>query len=164
MRRRRRWPLVTSLAVALLAVGLAIGVAIGAWWLPRADDKPAAAPTYTDQQVAEAKATVCTAFDKVARALDLSSARNGGDDPTAILGVATAGRQVLDFGSRYLLTKLNEQPATPADLADAIRKLANSYQEATIGYLDGLTNSDAALQPTLHASDQAAITINRLCK
>jgi hypothetical protein len=107
---------------------------------------------------------VCTAYQKVQHALDISGARSGGSDPTAILAVATSGRQVLDFGGRYLLAKLAEKPATPTDLADAVRKLANNFQELTLGYLDGLTNSDREQQPILHASDEAALTIQRLCK
>lgn len=148
------------LAVALVAVG----VAVAAWFRPLPDNTPAPASTYTDQQVADAKAEICAAFEKVHRALALSSRRNGGSDPTAILAVATSGRQVLDSGSRYLLTKLSEEPATPSELAEAVRRLANLYQELTISYLDGLTNSDAELKPLLSGSDDAALTIDRLCK
>jgi hypothetical protein len=152
---------------SLMASFVAIGIAIGAWVRPlSAHDTSRAAPiaTYTDQQIADAKAKVCASYDKVHRALLLSSARNGGSDPTAILTVATSGRQVLDAGSRYLLNKLSEEPAAPSELATAVRKLANQYQELVISYLDGLTNSDAELQSSLQASDDAISTIERLCK
>jgi hypothetical protein len=158
-----RWLALVSLVVALLA----ICVAIGAWFRPLPDNKPppaSRAPSYTEQQVADAKTKVCAAYEKVHRALVLSSARNGGSDPTAVLGVATSGRQVLDAGSRYLVTKVSEQPATSPELAAAIRNLANLYQELTISYLDGLINSDAELQPSLQAADDATSTIERLCK
>jgi hypothetical protein len=162
-KRPAPWLALISLMVALLAICLAIG----AWFRPSPDNKPppvASAPSYTDQQVADAKTKVCAAYDKVHRALVLSSARNGGNDPNAILGVATSGRQVLDAGSRYLITKLSEEPATSSELAGAIRNLANAYQELTVSYLDGLTNSDAELQPTLQAADDSSSKIERLCK
>lgn len=159
-RQPARWPGYVSLAVALVAVG----VAIGAWLRPLPNSKPIAAPTYTDQQVSAAKVDVCAAFDKVHHALVLSSGRNGGDDPTAVLAVATSGRQALDSGSRYLSTKLSEEPAAPSELATAVQKLADLYQELAISYLDGLTNSDAELQPLLNGSDDAASTIDRQCK
>jgi hypothetical protein len=162
-RRPSQWLALIALVVALLA----ICVAIGAWFRPSADSKPASAPpapSYTDQQVAEAKTKVCAAYEKVHRALVLSSARNGGNDPTAVLGVATSGRQVLDAGSRYLITKLSEEPATSPELSAAIRNLAEGYQELTMEYLDGLTNSDTEIQPSLHAADDATATIERLCK
>lgn len=140
------------------------GVAIVGWFRPLPTNKPPAAPTYTEQQAAEAKVKVCGAFEKVAHALDIAAARTGGNDPISILAVATSARQVFDVGSGYLVTKLAEEPATPPDLAKAVRKLANSYQELTVDYLDGLTNSDTDLQPSLRAGDEAASTINGLCK
>jgi hypothetical protein len=120
-------------------------------------------PAYTNQQTADAKGTVCAAFAKVDHALDIS-ARNTGDDPATKLAAATSGRQVLDAGSRYLLTKLVEEPAAPPEVAKEVRKFADSSQELVIGYLDGLTNSDADLQPSLSAGDETTLTIRRLCK
>jgi hypothetical protein len=163
MQRRRRWPIFTSSAFVLVAVGIVAGLAIGAQLRSPSENTPTDR-VYTDQQVASAKTNVCTAFDKVTHALDLSSARNGGDDSTAILSVATSVRQVLDVGSRYLLTKLAEEPATPPDLANAIHSIADAYQNAVLGYLDELSNSDPDLQSTVHAADEAARSIQRLCK
>jgi hypothetical protein len=162
-KRPTQWLAGVSLVVALLAVC----VAIGAWFHPLPDDKPdtaSHAPSYNTQQVADAKTKICATYEKVHHALVLSSARNDGSDPTAVLGVATSGRQVLDAGSRYLITKLSEQQAVSPELATAIRNLANAYQELAISYLDGLTNSDADLQPVLQAADDATATIERLCK
>jgi hypothetical protein len=161
--RPSRWLALVSLGVAFLA----ICIAIGAWLRPLQENNlhlASPAPSYTDQQVTEAKTKVCAAYEKVYRALVLSSARNGGSDPTDVLGVATSGRQVLDAGSRCLITKLSENPATSIELAAAIRSLATLYQELTISYLDGLTNSDAEPQPSLQAADDATSTIDRLCK
>jgi hypothetical protein len=67
-------------------------------------------------------------------------------------------------GSRYLLAKLAEEPATSPDLVTAVRKEAHSLQEGVIGYLDGLTNSDPDMRPLVDANTQAAATIRRLCK
>jgi hypothetical protein len=146
---------------------LAVCVAIATWYFSSQKDGPAPAPrppSYTTQQITDAKTKICAAYDKVHHALVLSSARDGGSDPTAVLGVATSGRQVLDAGSRYLMTKLAEEQAALPELATAIRNLANAYEELAISYLDGLTNSDAELQPVLQAADDASATIERLCK
>jgi hypothetical protein len=162
-RRQSQWLALIALIVALVGVG----VAVGAWIRPSPNEKPhtvAAGPSYTDQQVTGAKTKVCAAYEKVHHSLELSSARNGGSDPTATLGVATSGRQVLDAGSRYLITKLSEEQATSTELAAAIRNLANAYQELAISYLAGLTNSDTQLQSVLQAADDASSTIERLCK
>ena len=71
---------------------------------------------------------------------------------------------MLDFGSRYLLTKLAEEPATPPDLANAVRRQANSYQKVLIYYLDGLTYSDPGLQSAGSASNEVTASIKQMCK
>jgi hypothetical protein len=146
-----------------LALLVTLGVAIVGWFRP-APVKPPPTPTYSKQQVADAKTALCAAYEQVRKAGDVAGTRNGGGDPTSILAVATSTRQVLDVGSRYLITKLNTEPATPSDLATAIRKLADVYQEMTVDYLDGLSNSDPELSPLLRAGDEAHSTIQGLCR
>lgn len=160
-KRPGRWPTVAWLG----ALTLVAGVAVVGWLRPTHNHKPdPAAPTFTDQQIASARSTLCTAFGNVDHALDLADARSSGSsDPTAQLSVATSTRQVLDAGSRYLLAKLTEEPATPPDLAAAIRKQASAYQDV-IGYLDGLNYSDPGLKAAGSASNQATDTIRQLCK
>jgi hypothetical protein len=150
-------------AFLVIALLVTLGVAIVGWFRP-VPAKPPPAPTYSNQQVADAKARVCTAYEQVRKAGDAAGARNGGSDPTSILTVATSTRQVLEVGSRYLMTKLDAEPATPPDLAAAVRKLADVYQEMTVDYLDGLSNSDPELDPLLRAGDEAHSTIEKLCK
>jgi hypothetical protein len=150
----------TLLVIALAAVGLAIG----SWFRPLPSTKAAApsVPTYTDQQVASAKASMCAAFGRIDHALGVAAARSGGSDPTTGLAVATSTRQVFEVGSRYLLTRVAAEPATPPDLAEAVRKLANSYQDAVVAYL--AEASDAELRPSLNAADDATLAMRRLCK
>jgi hypothetical protein len=160
-RRPARWPSLITLAIAL------IGVVVGfVGWFRQVPhhDQPPPKPIYSDQQVVDAKAKVCAAFEQVDRALGVAAALTGSRDSTAILAVATSTRQVLDFGNRYLMTKLAEGPATPSDLATAVRKQADAYQELLLGYLDGLQYGDHDLQPATNASAEAEDTIKRLCK
>ena len=150
-------------AVLSVALLVTLGVAIVGWFRPVPAKSPPA-PTYSNQQVVDAKTKVCAAYEQVRKAGDAAGARNGGSDPTSILTVATSTRQVLEVGSRYLMTKLDAEPATPPDLAAAVRKLADVYQEMTVDYLDGLSNSDPELDPLLRAGDEAHSTIEKLCK
>ncbi|WAJ42976.1 hypothetical protein OK015_17160 [Mycobacterium sp. Aquia_216] len=147
-------------AFFVIALLLTLGVAIVGWFRP-VQPKPPSPPTYTAQQTADAKAKVCAAHDKVHHAVGLTSARSS-DDPTLHLALATSGRQALDVGGDYLLTTLAQQPATPPDLAAAIHKLANTFQELTVDYLAEV--SDAELDPLLRTSDQLTLTIQGLCK
>jgi hypothetical protein len=161
-RRPRRWPTVAW----LVAITLVAGIAIVGWLRPLGDHKPSAspAPTYTDQQIANAKADVCAAFEKVQHALSLAHSHIDSNGYAPDPGAAALTHVALDAGSRYLLTKLAEEPATPPDLATAVRNEANAEQEALIGYMNGLTVSAPELQPTLNASDEATATVRRLCK
>jgi hypothetical protein len=155
-----RWASFTALAVALLS----LGIAVASCFLSTAHSKPTTslpAPTYTDQQILAAKTDVCAGYQQVRRALDAAGARNGGTDPTASLTVATASRQALDVGSRYLLTKLTEAPATNSGLAAAVRKLADLYQQITVSYLADV--SEAEISPLREAADRAVATIAGLC-
>jgi hypothetical protein len=147
----------TFLVVALLVT---LGVAIVGWFRP-GQSKPPSPPSYTGQQVADAKTKVCAAHDKVHNAIGLTSGRSS-DDPTLHLAIATSGRQALEVGSSYLLTTLAEQPATPPDLAAAVHKLTNTFQELAVNYLAEV--SDSELDPLLRKSDQLTVTIEGLCK
>jgi hypothetical protein len=160
--RPPRWPTFTALAIALIA--LAVGV-VGWFHTTSHNNEPPPKPIYTDQQVASAKSDVCAAFDKIEHAVSVSdNERASSSDRASQLGAAALARQVLDFGSRYLLAKLADEPATPADLASAIRQEANAFQDLFIGYIDGVSISDPALQPAANANDEARTTIQRLCK
>jgi hypothetical protein len=159
-RPTRRWPTVALLvAIAVVAV-----VAVVGWLRPTQGHKSSPAPTYTDQQVANAKTSVCAAFEKVQHAIDLANSHVGSTDYATQLAAAALTHETLDAGSRYLLTKLAEEPATPPDLATAVRNGANADQEALIGYLNGLPATDPTMQPALNASDEATATVRRLCK
>jgi hypothetical protein len=156
--QRRQWPMFAVLLVALLVT---LGVAIVGWYRPVPAKSPPA-PTYSNQQVADAKAKVCAAYEKVHSAVGVSMARDGGSDPTSQLAVATSARQALLAGSEYLITTLSEEPATAPDLATTIRKLASLFQQYTVDYLNGRTNAE--MESSLRAGDEATSTIERLCK
>jgi hypothetical protein len=161
-RRPSQW-LARILLVAALSV--IAGIAIGAWFRPIPSNKPRPTeptPTYTNQQVADARTSVCAAYQKIHHMVVASSGRNFGDAPLAKQVVAEGGWIALDVGRDYLLTKLGEEPATPPDLAASIKKLANLYQTLAVDYMNGATDSE--LNPTLRAGDDVTATIDRLCK
>jgi hypothetical protein len=124
-------------------------------------DQPPPKPTYTDQQVAAAKANVCAAVGKFDRAVSVGNALPRGGDT---LVAAINSRQIFAIFSRHLFATLAEDPATPADLTAAVREEASSLEEVVIAYQDGFSNSDPELRPVLNASCAAADTIRQLCK
>ena len=156
--RPARWPTLMTLAIAL--AGVAIGF-VG-WFRPVPHhDQPPSKHTYTDQQVAEAKAKVCAAFGKLDRAGGVNNALPRGSDPVV---AAVNSRQIFDVFSRYLLATLAEEPATPADLATALREQARTLEEVVILDEEGFSNSDPELKSVVDANSASADTIRRLCK
>jgi hypothetical protein len=127
-------------------------------------NQPPPRPTYTQQQIADAKATVCAAFKQVDHAVDLVQAQVGSTDHATQVGVAALTEILLDFGNRYLLTTLDGQPATPSDLATTVRTKANAFQQMLLNYLDGIQLSDPAMKPAVTASDEATDALRRMCQ
>jgi hypothetical protein len=147
--------------VMFLITLVAVGAAIAAWLRPIPHETSATppAPTYSEQQVSDARAKVCAAYQKVRSALAANATRTGGDDPNAQLTVAVNARQIYVASSAYLLSTLADEPATPSDLANAARRLTALFQVLT---LDGL-----AANPNVQghdAADQTLSTIQEQCK
>jgi hypothetical protein len=155
--RPARWPMFVMFLITLLAVG----AAVAAWLrpIPHGTSATSPAPTYSEQQVSDAKSKVCAAYEKVHRVVQMNSTRSGGDDPNSQLLVAVNARQVFVAGSAYLLTTLSDEPAIAADLAAAVSKLAHLYQVIT---LDGLA-SDLSVT-SQNAANATASEIEGLCK
>jgi hypothetical protein len=156
--RPPRWPALTALAVALTA----LAVSLAGWFRSEPhNNQPPPKPTYTQQQISDAKAKVCAAFAKLDRAVSVGNALPRGSDP---LVAAINSRQIFDVFSRHLLTTLSEEPATPPDLATAVRKEASTLEQVVIADQDGFSNSDPELRPVVDANSAAAETIRQLCK
>jgi hypothetical protein len=140
---------------------VAVGAAVAAWLrpIPHNTAAPPPAPSYSEQQVADAKSKVCAAFEKVLKTSGVNSARTAGDDPNSQLLIAVNMRQVFVVSSLYLSTTLAEQPAAPPDLVAAVRKLIDLYQVVTLDGLVGDRND-----PGHNAANETGVKIEELCK
>jgi hypothetical protein len=149
----RQWPAFALLIIALIPT---LGVAIVGWFRP-APPKPSQPPTYTKEQIADAKAKVCSIYEQVRKAVVANTTRNGGDDPTATLAVAANARAALYNGGDYLSKALAQEPSTPPELAKAIHTLVNSYQKLAIDYLSEAPDSEQQLSRDAVSNDGTAV-------
>lgn len=148
--------------VSLVIAFVAIGIAVGAWFRPLPKNEPPRAPTYSSQEVADAKGKVCAAFERVRDAVRVTSARDRGPDYATQLASAVNARQALLAGSQYLSTNLIKYPATPANLASEIHSLIYAYELLTIQLL--ADSPEAVVSESVHSGDEATLNIGSLCK
>jgi hypothetical protein len=154
--RRRAGPL-TYIALILAVAALAVA----GWTWYRAEY---AKPSYSDAQRAEAKGRVCTAMDLVRRGVSLNTnlqPAGGPDDVTGSMAVAANSRVALYDGGQYLLAKLD--PATPSDLAEAVRKFANNLMDIGAAATAGAQNTDPDQAARLRDAEAANATVTELC-
>ncbi|NTY61213.1 hypothetical protein [Mycolicibacterium sphagni] len=147
--------------IAIVIAVIAFAVAIGAWFRPIPTPETPAAKTYSDQEVADAKKSVCDAYTRVARAVQATGRKNGGDDPTAIIAVAVNIRLALSESSSFLLRTLAENPAAPHDLQEQVRTAAIAYQNIAIDQLGEASQEELA--PFLKQMDSTDVAIKQAC-
>jgi len=147
-----------SIGIALVAVG----IAIGAWFRPLPKNEPPAAPTYSSQQVADAKAKVCAAYELVHKAVKATSTRDKGADYTTQLASAVNARQALVAGNQYLSAVLEKNPAAPGDLRTEVFKLVDAYQLLTLELLADAP--DSVVNEPVNSGDSATAQIEKICK
>ena len=146
--------------IAIVIAVIAVAVAIGAWFRPVPKPEVPAAKTYSDQEVADAKKAVCDAYGKAFNALTVNSRQT--DDPNEALAVIANSRIAIHAAATYLMEMLNEQPATPAELAVPVSSLAKQYQSML---LDQIGNADrATLDADYHNADSLTSKISEVCK
>jgi hypothetical protein len=150
---------VLALIVALAALGLA------GWTAFRPASAPAAAPTYDPAQQTDAKVAICAATDLVRKGISLNTnlqSPGGEADVTGSMAVAANARLSLSEGGQYLADRL--APATPAPLADDVRKFANTLMDIGAASIAGALNTDPEQAARLHAADALNVKITEACK
>lgn len=129
---------------ALLLAALATVAAVVGWFRPT---EGAGKYGQADQSIA--KATVCDAQHRVSQSTSLNTNMTNPDpaNVAANLAIAANARLALYSGGAYLLHVLDENPATPQDVADGTRAVAETLQTLAINYLAGQEPNDSVQQP-----------------
>ncbi|CAN5440061.1 hypothetical protein BH09ACT7_BH09ACT7_13920 [soil metagenome] len=162
-RDRSQLALIVVAVIAVAALGLAGWALLRPAPASTAADGPAA--KYTDAQRSDSKAKICTAFNTVRTGVTQNTnltAPGGPTDVTGALAVAANARLSLSDGGQYLLARLD--PATPPELADAVRAFGNGLMDIGAAATAGAQNSDPEQSARLRDADAANTTIAGLCK
>ena len=158
--RRGRILLPITLVVAIAAA------ALSGWLLIRlAQEGTPNSPNYSGAQRADAKQKICSATGLVRKGVSLNTnlqPPGGPEVVTGSLAVAANARIALYDGGQYLLARLD--PATPPELADAVKKVGNLLMDIGAAATSGQQNSEPDQAARLRDADAANGIITELCK
>lgn len=159
--RRRRDGALAVVAVTLSLVSLGLS----AWTAFRPELSTSVKPDRGAGQRAEAKAAICGAVDLVRRGVAVNTnvqSPGGEGDVTGALAVAANARVSLFDGGFYLRERLD--PATPAELADAVRAFADTLMDVGAAATAGALNTDPDQAARLRDADTENAKVADLCK
>src|SRR3954468_15821345 len=153
----------------LLPITLVVAVAAAAlsgWLLIRqAQEGTPNSPNYTTAQRADAKQKICAATNLVRKGVSLNTnlqPPGGPEDVTGTLAVVANARISLYDGGQYLLARLDS--ATPPELSDAVKKLANLLMDIGAAATSGAQNTEPEQAACLKDVDATNATITEQCK
>jgi len=155
---------------ALTFVAIAIGVigtclAVAGWFRASPVAPPAqrsASPTYTEQQIADAKARACDAFQTVLKGVTLQTHGEASSDPSMRKAQAVNGQLSLVAGGGYLRDRVD--PATPTQLAADIRKTSDILLDLGANALAGAQNADQPQAGLLSEAQSSFAEVQEQCK
>ena len=143
-----------------------VAAALSGWVLFRlTQDGTPNSPNYTGAQRTDAKQKICAATDIVRRGVSLNTnlqPPGGPEDVTGSLAVAANARLALYDGGQYLIARMD--PATPQNLADAVKKFGNLLMDIGAGATAGQQNTEPEQAARLKEADAINGTITELCK
>jgi hypothetical protein len=148
--------------VAPAALAVAVVAAIVAIWALSSAQGVAQPASFTAQQSDAAKTRACGAFDVVRKAVSVQTNADLGADPVAREAVAANARLAALGGGGYLLSRLD--PATPADVADPVRRFADDVGDIGMSQLVGTPNSDPRVAALLTSAQEASARVAQACR
>jgi hypothetical protein len=156
-RRRGSALSIVALILSLTAVGLAAWAAL----------RPAhpVASDFTGAQRADAKTAICAAADLVRKGVSVNTnlqSPGGSGDVTGSLAVAANARQALSGGGLYLVARLD--PATPAEVSDAVTAFARTLMDIGAASTAGAQNTDPDQAARLRDADTQNAKLARVCQ
>jgi hypothetical protein len=129
---------------------------------PTALSTSSTAPTYTQQQISQAKTTTCDAYAVVNKGITLQTNGAESDNPALIQAEAANARLSTISGGWYLRARLDK--ATPPDLAAAVQHLSDVLLDLGANYLAGAKDDDPS-QSSLKIEGNASFRrVQEMCK
>jgi hypothetical protein len=159
-----------GLTYAALAIAVvATGVAIAGWFRPSPPPPPPAhpsTPTYSEQQISDAKARACAALDVVQKGVGMHAGTGPeaqlSNDPATAEAQSANARLAIVAGGWYLRDHL--EAATPQPLADEVRHVSGVLLDLGENYLAGLRNEDPKTSDLVKDGNSSFDRALGLCK
>ena len=143
-------------ALAFLMAAGALAVSLYTWW---SSTRPV---EYTAAQQSAARDSACAAYTTVRTGVQTNTnLAVAGDDVSGALAVAANSRVALMSGGQYVLDRLD--PATPAELAEPLRRFGNTLLDVGAAATAGALNTDPAQADLLAQIDELNAQLTQLC-
>ncbi|MEZ0351681.1 hypothetical protein [Mycobacterium sp. pR1184] len=149
----------TALTVAVL---VALVVAIVGWFRPVRAKAPNA-PTYSAQQITDAKTNVCAQYQKVHDTIKASAGLDMGTRPNSSASLCTNWSLSASGWKRSSSERTGHAASNTERAGNDYLETRRSFPELTVEYINSTPDSEME-QPTVHAADEATLTVERLCK
>jgi hypothetical protein len=145
--------------IALIATALAV---VG-WFRPSPQPAPRTSePSYTEQQVSDAKSRACKAFETVDKGVTLQTNGEASSDPAMAKAQGANARLATISGGWYLKARLD--PATPSELSAAIQHLSEILLDLGANYEAGVRDDDTAQTALKSETNSEFSRVAELCK
>jgi hypothetical protein len=145
--------------IALIATALAV---VG-WFRPSPQPAPRTSePSYTEQQVSDAKSRACKAFETVDKGVTLQTNGEASSDPAMAKAQGANARLATISGGWYLKARLD--PATPSELSAAIQHLSEVLLDLGANYEAGVRDDDTAQTALKSETNSEFSRVAELCK
>ena len=154
--RSSRLPIIIALVLSLLALGLAAA----AWFRP-VREAEAAAPQYSEQQVADAKKNLCDAYANSYKAVK-AAGNVTSEDPNLRYMFALNTRLALNTAADHLLSEVDKNQAAPSRLLVVTTTLAYTYHEFLLSVF--AEDSTEGREPISDKMDTLEASIKRECE
>ncbi|WP_192860315.1 hypothetical protein [Mycobacterium sp. MS1601] len=143
-------------ALAFLLAAAALAVSLYAWW------SSTRSVEYTAEQQSAARDSACAAYTTVRTGVQTNTnLAVAGDDVGGALAVAANSRVALMSGGQYVLDRVD--PATPAELAEPLRRFGNTLLDVGAAATAGALNTDPAQAELLREVDELNGQLTALC-
>ncbi|WP_445168215.1 hypothetical protein ACTXG7_02140 [Mycolicibacterium sp. Dal123E01] len=150
------------LSIVAIVLSLVVGgLAIAALTKPTPKAEAPAAKAYSEQEIADAKKSVCDAYSTAIHTLDANK-RKSTVNPADDFALAINTRLTVETVAGYLSQIADLHPALRPDLSSKVSNLVGAYRDIVLRQIGDA--DQASLDASYQRADEAQTVVEQVCK